>query len=308
MVAAQEGRIRTAILLGGNLFASNPDRDWARSALRKIGTTAYFTTKLNEGHVHGRGRFHLVLPVLARDEETQATTQESMFNYVRLSRGGEEPPARGVRSEVEAVCALAARVLPPGPFPFERMTDHDAVRQAIARVVPGYEEIERIGETHREFHVAGRLFHEPRFPTPSGKARASVTPLPAFHVEDGEFRLMTLRSEGQFNTVVYEEEDLYRGNDRRDVVMMNRADAERLELGEGDPVVVATEAGRMRVVVAFADLPAGNLAMYYPEANVLVPRRVDPASGTPAFKSIVARIEKELTLGAGRGSIQAVSA
>ena len=28
------------------------------------------------------------LPVLARDEETQATTQESMFNFVRLSEGG----------------------------------------------------------------------------------------------------------------------------------------------------------------------------------------------------------------------------
>ena len=29
---------------------------------------------------------------------------------------------------------------------------------------------------------------------------------------------MTLRSEGQFNTVVYEDEDVYRGNERRDVV------------------------------------------------------------------------------------------
>ena len=32
---------------------------------------------------------------------------------------------------------------------------------------------------------------------------------------------MTVRSEGQFNTVVYEEEDLYRGQDRRDVILMN---------------------------------------------------------------------------------------
>jgi len=67
-------------------------------------------------------------------------------------------------------------------------------------------------------------------------------------------------------------------------------------LGEGDRVIVGTSAGRMRVVVALAALPPGNLAMYYPEANVLVPRRVDAASGTPAFKSIAARVEKELTL------------
>jgi hypothetical protein len=56
---------------------------------------------------------------------------------------------------------------------------------------------------------------------------------------------------------------------------------------------VVTAAGSMRVVVAHADLPTGNLAMYYPEANAIVPRRVDPASGTPAFKSVVARIEPE---------------
>ncbi len=91
--------------------------------------------------------------------------------------------------------------------------------------------------------------------------------------------------------MVYEEEDLYRGNTRRDVVMMAEEDAARLEVSEGDPVDVVSETGRMRVVVAFADLPPGNLAMYYPEANVLVPRRIDAASGTPAFKSVLCRIE-----------------
>jgi hypothetical protein len=30
--------------------------------------------------------------------------------------------------------------------------------------------------------------------------------------------------------------------------------------------------------------------MYYPEANVLVPRHADPLSKTPAFKSVVVTI------------------
>ena len=101
---------------------------------------------------------------------------------------------------------------------------------------------------------------------------------------------MTLRSEGQFNTVVYEEEDLYRGTTRRDVVMMCAEDGVRLGLGEYDPVRVVSETGSMEAVVAFVELPAGNLAMYYPAANVLVPRKLDPASGTPAFKSIPVRL------------------
>jgi anaerobic selenocysteine-containing dehydrogenase len=229
--------------------------------------------------------------VLARDEEKQATTQESMFNFVRLSDGGAAAPGDGIKSEVEVVCALAARLLPKGPFPFETMTSHDAVRRAMAAVVPGYEPIASIGGTKAEFQIPGRTFHTPTFATPSGKAQASVPALPSFRPGPGRFRLMTLRSEGQFNTVVYEDEDLYRGVYRRDVVMMAATDGAKLNLREDDPVDVVTETGRMRVAAAFIDIPPGNLAMYYPEANALVPRRVDPDSGTPAFKSIVARLE-----------------
>ena len=284
--------MRAAVLLGGNLFGSNPDRAWTGEALRRVGTTCTISTKLNEGHVHGRGRIHVVLPVLARDEETQATTQESMFNFVRLSDGGERPPAGELKSEVEVVCALAARLLPQGPFPFAEMKDHDAVRRAIARVVPGYAAIGEIGSTKQEFQIAGRTFHAPKFSTPSGKARVSVPPLAPLAVGEGAFRLMTLRSEGQFNTVVYEEEDLYRGTTRRDAVMMSEADGTRLGFREDDPVDVVTEVGRMRASVAFIDIPPGNLAMYYPEANAIVPRRIDPDSKTPAFKSVEARLER----------------
>jgi anaerobic selenocysteine-containing dehydrogenase len=103
---------------------------------------------------------------------------------------------------------------------------------------------------------------------------------------------MTLRSEGQFNTVVYEEEDLYRGNARRDVVMMAAEDAEQIGVREGDRVTVTTEAGSMEVSVAIVDIRAGSIAMYYPEANAIVPGRVDPRSRTPAFKSVAARVER----------------
>src|SRR5262249_57564122 len=91
MVAAAEGRVRVAVLLGGNLFASNPDRHWAAAALRRVRCTVAITTKLNEGHIHGRGRTMLLLPVLARVEEPQASTQDAMFNVVRLSEADTAP-------------------------------------------------------------------------------------------------------------------------------------------------------------------------------------------------------------------------
>ena len=290
MAAAAEGRMRAAVLLGGNLFASNPDRAWAAAALRRLALTVSITTKLNEGHVHGRGQTAIILPVLARDEESQCTTQESMFNFVRLSEGGEPAVNGDLRSEVEVIAALAELILPPGRFDWSAFRSHERLRQEMAKMVPGYGAIGDIDRTRREFHVAGRVLHAPPFPTGDGRAHFHVTPLPAFAPPPGEFRLMTLRSEGQFNTVVYEEEDLYRGNRHRDVVMMAAEDAARLGLGEGDPVVVETETGRLRVTAAIAELRPGNLAMYYPEANALVPRRLDARSKTPAFKSVVARL------------------
>src|SRR5213593_2312438 len=292
MVAAAEGRIQACVLLGGNLFASNPDRAWTAAALRRVPTSIAITTKLNEGHVQGRGRTAIILPVLARDEEAQATTQESMFNLVRLSEGGTPAVAGEMRSEVEVIASLAELILPPGRFDWSALRSHRRLREEMAKVVPGFGALARIDETRREFTIAGRTFHEARFATPDGRARFHPTPLPAFAAAAGEFRLMTVRSEGQFNTVVYEEEDLYRGNRRRDVVMMAAADAARLGVVEGERVIVETDAGRLEVAAALVDIRPGSLAMYYPEANALVPRRLDGRSKTPAFKSVAARVTR----------------
>ena len=42
---------------------------------------------------------------------------------------------------------------------------------------------------------------------------------------------------------------------------------------------------------AYDKIKPGNALMYYPEANVLVPRHLDPASRTPAFKNVVITVE-----------------
>jgi molybdopterin-dependent oxidoreductase alpha subunit len=290
--AAARGDIDFALLLGGNLFSASPDRSWSRAALQRIGTTVHVTTKLNEGHVHGRGATCLLLPALARDEERQCTTQESMFSYVRVSDGGEAPASAEMRSEVDIIAQLAADALPPGPLDFAALRGHDAIRAAIAQVIPGYEQITAVDRDRAsaEFAIPGRRLAAGAIPTPSGRAHAAVTPVPITALRDGELRLMTVRSEGQFNTVVYEEEDVYRGNERRDVVMLNEADAAARGLRRDQRVRVWNATGHLDVVVRFAPLPPGNAAMYYPEANVLIPRIADPASGTPVFKSAAASI------------------
>jgi len=121
---------------------------------------------------------------------------------------------------------------------------------------------------------------------------------------------MTVRSEGQFNTVVYEEEDIYRGQDGRDVILMNPADITRMGLKEEQRVSVSNDVGAMRNIrVKAFDIATGCALMYYPEANALVSTAVDPRSKTPAFKSTVVRVipssvvvepKVEMTISAGK--------
>lgn len=292
MQAAEQGRMRSAFCLGGNLFGSNPDSRFAQRALGRLELVTYLNTTLNTGHARGRGRETLILPVLARDEESQPTTQESMFNFVRLSDGG---PSRleGPRSEVEIIADLAARVLgDSGPVHWSSLRQHRNIREIIGRVIPGFEQIADLEESKREFHVNGRILHVPQFATKSGKAIFTVHQLPAAPADSGQLRLMTCRSEGQFNTVVYEEEDIYRGQERRDIILMNREDIDRLGLHVNQPVTVRSAVAAMSPILVRAhDIRAGNALMYYPEANVLVPTDTDSRSKTPAFKCVNVTLE-----------------
>lgn len=299
MENAHAGRLKLGFCLGGNLYGSNPDAAFAAEALSRLDTLVYLNTTLNTGHAHGLAGETIILPVLARDEEPQATTQESMFNFVRLSDGG---PRRlpGPRSEIEIVADLARRVLgDSGPLDWQSLGDASRIREAIARVVPGWEKLGDIDRTKQEFHIAGRTLHQPSFPTPSGRAKLHRHDLPPLRGGGAQLRLMTVRSEGQFNTVVYEDEDFYRGQDRRDVILLHPDDIERLGLGENQRVTVCSETGSMPGILVrpFDRIRPGNALMYYPESNVLVPRRADPSSKTPAFKSVVITIDASAPVG-----------
>jgi molybdopterin-dependent oxidoreductase alpha subunit len=296
MEESHAGRLKLGFCLGGNLYGSNPDAAYAAEALSQLDTLVYLNTTLNTGHAQGLARETIILPVLARDEEPAPTTQESMFNYVRVSDGG---PRRhdGPRSEVEVIATLARQTLGDGPpIDWQSMQSTGKIRQAIAKVIPGFAQLAAIGETKQEFQIPGRTFHEPRFPTPTGRAILHIHELPELPGGAGELRLMTVRSEGQFNTVVYEQEDIYRGQERRDVILLHPDDMQRLALTENQPVTVRSHTGEMAGILArsFDSIRAGNALMYYPEANVLVPRTADPKSRTPAFKSVLVTVAAEV--------------
>ena len=302
---AAAGELKVGICLGGNLYGSAPDATFAKQAMEKLDLAVYLSTTLNTGHAWGTARETLILPVLARDEEPQPTTQESMFNYVRLSDGGPRRLA-GPRSEVHVIATLAERLQTHQPtasstatslgaIDWKSMQNTGCIRQAIAKVVPGFEQMGQLESTKQEFQINGRTFHSPQFATANGRAQLHAHALPELEGADGELRLMTIRSEGQFNTVVYEETDLYRGIAHRNVVLIHPDDLASRGLQSGDYVTVQGPAGTMKHVEAMAmeEIREGNAAMYFPEANVLVSRRVDPSSKTPAFKCVLVTVVGE---------------
>jgi len=291
--AADEGRMRFAMCLGGNLYGASPDATFARRALGKIDMVVSMSTSLNTGHAWGTGSEEtIILPVLARDEEPEPSTQESMFSFVRLSDGG-KPRHDGPRSEVSIISELASRVLGEnGPVDWHAMAHTSTIRQAIGKIVPGLEQIAEIEKTKKEFSIPGRAINEPKFPTPDGKATLFVHELPA---PPAGIQLMTIRSEGQFNTVVYEEEDLYRNQTRRDIVLIHPDDITRLGLDPTGRCTIQSDAGVMRgmLVSAFDQIRPGTVAMYYPESNLLVPKAADPMSRTPAYKSVAVTLTSD---------------
>lgn len=289
---AHDGGIDAAFIMGGNLYEASPDSKWAAKALDNIGLKIFLTTTLNRGHVTGVDAGEsLIFPVCARDEEPEPTTQESMFNYVRLSDGGIERIA-SLRSEVAVLADIADKLLRDCPINFSEFKHHQNVRQAIAKVVPGMEELADIDVAKQEFYVSGRLKHLPEFHTQDGRAHFVVPQQLGVDLESTRpFTMMTIRSEGQFNSIIYEESDSYRGVDNRWTVLLNQQDALELGVGEGATVDICSDYGAMRgLEVKLFNLPRGCVAAYYPEANVLSSRLTDPRSHTPQFKSIAVSV------------------
>lgn len=297
--AAAAGKIDFAFLLGGNLFSANPDTSFSEKALNRIPFKVMINSTLNQTHLNGVEGENLVLPIRVRDEETQATTQESMFNYVRMSDGGFDR-IEALQSEVDIISSIAAQVIDPDCLDFSEFKRHDSIRKAIAKLIPGFAALAEIDASKAEFHIEGRHLATPQFATKSGKASFCVPSQTAWDSKPqnnkgigNQFTLTSVRSEGQFNTIIYSEEDVYRRQSHRQVLFISPVDLERLGLSIDDKIDVSNETGTLSdLSIALYDIKPGNVMCYFPEANVLVPQSVDQRSRTPSFKSIAISINK----------------
>ncbi len=307
--AMHDGRVKVFLGLGGNFLSATPDTAFTAAALRKCSLTVQVSIKLNRSHLVP-GRTALILPCLARsdrDGQDQFMTTENSMGIVQMSRGRLSPPSEKLLSEIAIVCRLARAVATQSPpvatgglaatawSSFE--SDYDRIRDAIARVVPGFENYNERVRQPGGFYLPNKP-REGDYPTATGLARFTGNALPDLRLEPGQLVMMTIRTHDQFNTTVYGLHDRYRGlhGDRR-VILMNPADiAERGLQAKARVRLTSHFRGTRRTAEPFLvvpyDIPAGNCATYFPEANVLVPLdSVALGSNTPTSKWVAITIE-----------------
>lgn len=313
-----DGEIDAFVMLGGNFVRAIPDRDRMEPAWRRMRLTVNVATKLNRSHlVHGQISY--ILPVLGRIEiDEQATgpqdlSMEDSTGCIHGSRGVRTPASPHLLSEIRLVCEMAKATLDPNP----KLTwdawrdDYRLIRRSIAETYPEifYDYDTRMWEPggfqrplparHREWKTDTKRAN---FKVPKGLDEDLDMP----DVGLDSLRLMTLRSNDQFNTTVYGYTDRFRGiHGTRDIVFMNRLDIDRLGFENGETVGLKTIAkdGIDRrlgglTIVAY-DIPVGCIGAYYPEANVLLPLwHYAEGSKTPAAKSIPVQVYRDT--GAGK--------
>jgi anaerobic selenocysteine-containing dehydrogenase len=235
---------------------------------------------------------------------SQTVTTEDSFSHISASIGKRTPASPHLKSELAIVAGIAKATLSDNPkLKWDEWTaDYGLVRDLIEASYP-----KDFKDYNQRMFQPGGFFrgndaHDRVWNTDEKKA-VFTTPerLNALSFEEraGRYRLVTMRSNDQFNTTIYGYSDRFRGIEgTRDVVMMCEEDIEASGLSAGQSIRLVSDFddGKRRelggLIITPHNLPRGTIGAYYPESNVLnAIDHHDRLSKTPASKAIPVRIE-----------------
>ncbi|KQR69523.1 formate dehydrogenase [Rhizobium sp. Leaf341] len=303
-----DGTVEAFIGLGGNFLRAVPEQGLMEEAWPRMRLTVQIATKLNRGHLFN-GRVAYLLPCLGRTEidqqasGPQTVTMEDSTSCFHASKGFHAPASDTLQSEICIVAELAKASLATNPrVPWDTwVDDYATVRDAIEATYPelftGFNaRMHTPGGMEKPLPVRDRIWK-----TESGKAEFKLPKsLSASFAPDGPdvLRLMTLRSNDQFNTTVYGYDDRFRGVDgTRMVLFLNKKEMAKIGARAGEKIALETVAddGVARRIdglqIVPYDIPDGCCGAYYPECNVLIPLwQHAERSKVPAAKSVPVRI------------------
>ena len=294
---AADGDVDLFWIVGGNFLETLGDEARTRRALRRPRLRVHQDIVLSSGMLADSDGDVLVLPATTRYESPGGGTETSTERRIIYS-----PEVRGrrigsARPEWQVFGDAMARAFPARAADIA-WRDAAAIRAEIARAIPLYTGIETLQRKGDQVQWGGRtLYADGTFATPDGKAHfapidagrpahAAVMALAGVSDPSRAFRVSTRRGK-QFNSMIQREVDPLTGA-RRDDVLMSRMDMDRLDLREGDDVVLQSAHGTMRGRARGAEIVPGNLEVHWPEGNVLLDARaIDHASLEPDYNAVV---------------------
>ncbi len=305
--AMLNGDARIFLSMGGNFLSAMSDTKAVGNALEHCEMTVNVATKLNRSHLV-TGNCALILPCLGRTERDltkqgpQFVSVENSMGVVHSSQGRNRPASPDLKSEPAIIAGIA------DAFESKRtlssikwnhlVQDYDRIRDLIESTIPGFTDYNLRVRERAGFYLPNGPRDNLQFDTNSGKANFRANSLSAIAQNENEFIMMTIRSHDQYNTTVYSSDDRYRGiKGGRRVVLMNPADAKSLGIQSGDKVNISSRYNGVKRLaedwfLVEYDIPVGNIATYFPEANELIPLESTAlGSNTPTSKSVRVRIE-----------------
>lgn len=286
--AAHAGNLDVFYIIGGNFIDTMAEPVHAREALERVPLRIHQDIILNSSMFAEPNETVLLFPGQTRYEQTGGGTITSTERRIRYSPEIPGPRIGESRSEWEIMVDLSRHILPPEkqkPLAFESA---EAIREEIDSVIPLYRGIADLKKEKDSFQYGGaRILNDGICPNlPDQRARFSVVYPQNDILKPEEFYLTTRRGK-QFNSIVYGTEDPLIGSRRRDEIYFSEKDAASLNLSEGDGILLKSETGEYAGVCRIGPLHPRTVQVFWPEANVLISRRLDPVSHEPDYNTIV---------------------
>ncbi len=310
VLAMLESDARIFMSMGGNFVSAMSDTDSTSKAIQNCDLTVQISTKPNRSHLI-TGKTALILPCLGRTERDvtikgdQIVSVENSMGVVHSSRGSARPASKELMSEPSIVAGIASILdtkLGDSGIPWSEFSeDYDLIRNLIESTIPGFDSYNERVRNPPGFYLPNPPRDSRTFNTDSGKANFRVHPISVISPGDEQFVMMTIRSHDQYNTTIYGLDDRYRGiKQARRIVLMCKADMDRLGIKTGAMVDLTSHfegdsltAPKWRVVEY--EIPSGNIATYFPEANCLIPlNSVAEGSNTPTSKSVCVTVQPSM--------------
>jgi predicted molibdopterin-dependent oxidoreductase YjgC len=291
-----EGRIKALYMVGMDAAYSVADVNRVRASLR----AADFVV-VQDIFRSGTAEFaDVVLPAASFAEKDGTFT--NLERRVQRVRKAVEPPGEA-RPDWWIVCELAKRLGAPG-FDYD---DPSEIMAEMASLTPAFGgmSFERLDVTPLQWpcpttdHPGTTRLHSERFSTPSGKGRFTALAYrpPAESPDvDFPFVLTTGRSLYHFHLAMTSQVDGLVELVPEDTVWLHPDDAERLGIGDGQPVRISSRRGQLTAPAQVTDrvLPGSafmTFHFYKTPTNVLTAQALDPVAKTPEFKVTAVRIE-----------------